>query len=336
MTVNAGSIEFVIKADTEQLLVSNKQVDNSLSDLETSFDKASRSVEKSEKSMLSFSKAALAVSSALSAGAIIKAVDDWGQMAARIKMALNSVEGDVEKYAEIQDRFVKISNRNGKAVEIVQSLYAGSATSMKELGYNTEQTIDYIESLSSAFTANATGTQQTESAMNALNRAMVVGTLKGNDWHSVLNATPSVVGDIAKELSRLRGGIKVTENDVKKMALETGISMKLFVDSMNGAKEANNALADSMDNTVADGFTKLTNSAKAYYGELNQSLGITRTVSAGFAVLTENFDKVSTAITAMVAIGAAKYFGTLANAMKNSAVQTLNQSKAFKEMQMLN
>ncbi|MDH2371891.1 tape measure protein, partial [Providencia rettgeri] len=296
MTVNAGSIEFVIKADTEQLLVSNKQVDSSLSDLETSFDKASRSVEKSEKSMLSFSKAALAVSSALSAGAIIKAVDDWGQMAARIKMALNSVEGDVEKYAEIQDRFVKISNRNGKAVETVQSLYAGSATSMKELGYNTEQTIDYIESLSSAFTANATGTQQTESAMNALNRAMVVGTLKGNDWHSVLNATPSVVGDIAKELSRLRGGIKVTENDVKKMALETGISMKLFVDSMNGAKEANNALADSMDNTVADGFTKLTNSAKAYYGELNQSLGITRTVSAGFAVLTENFDKVSTAI----------------------------------------
>ncbi|MEY0218824.1 tape measure protein [Providencia rettgeri] len=331
MTVNAGSIEFVIKADTEQLLVSNKQVDSSLSNLETSFDKASRSVEKSEKSMLSFSKAALAVSSALSTGAIIKAVDDWGQMAARIKMALNSVEGDVEKYAEIQDRFVKISNRNGKAVETVQSLYAGSATSMKELGYNTEQTIDYIESLSSAFTANATGTQQTESAMNALNRAMVVGTLKGNDWHSVLNATPSVVGDIAKELSRLRGGIKVTENDVKKMALETGISMKLFVDSMNGAKEANNALADSMDNTVADGFTKLTNSAKAYYGELNQSLGITRTVSAGFAVLTENFDKVSTAITAMVAIGAAKYFGTLANAMKNSAVQTLNQSKAFKE-----
>ncbi|WP_068445021.1 tape measure protein [Providencia heimbachae] len=331
MTLNAGSIEFIIKADTEQLLVSNKQVDRSLGDLETSFDKASRSVEKSEKAMFSFSKAALAVSSALSAGAIIKAVDDWGQMAARIKMALKSVEGDVDKYSEIQDRFLKISNRNGKAVETVQSLYAGSATSMKELGYNTEQTIDYIESLSSAFTANATGSQQTESAMNALNRAMVVGTLRGNDWHSVLNATPSVVGDIAKELSRLRGGVKVTENDVKKMALETGISMKLFVDSARNAKDANNALADSMDNTVADGFTKLINSAKAYYGEMNQTLGITRSVSAGFAVLTENFDKVSSAITAMVAIGAAKYFGSLANSMKNSAVQTLNQSKAFKE-----
>ncbi|MBQ0268580.1 tape measure protein [Providencia huaxiensis] len=328
---SVGGIHYDVAMDVKPLLSGERQVNTSLDRMEGSFNKASKSIESAEKSMFSFSKAAVAVTSALSVGAIVHAVDEWGQMAARIKMALKSVEGDIEKYGEIQERFLEISNRNGKAIETVQSLYAGSATSMKELGYSTQQTIDYIESLSSAFTANATGVQQTESAMNALNRAMVVGTLKGNDWHSVLNATPSVVGDIAKELSRLRGGVKVTENEVKKMAMETGISMKLFVDSTTAAKDANNALADSMDNTIQDGFTKLTNSAKAYYGELNQTLGITRSVSAGFAVLTENFDKVSSAITAMVAIGAAKYFGSLANSMKNSTIQTINQSKAIRE-----
>lgn len=328
---SVGGIHYDVAMDVKPLLSGEKQVYTSLDRMEGSFNKASKSIESAEKSMFSFSKAAVAVTSALSVGAIVHAVDEWGQMAARIKMALKSVEGDIEKYGEIQERFLEISNRNGKAIETVQSLYAGSATSMKELGYSTQQTIDYIESLSSAFTANATGVQQTESAMNALNRAMVVGTLKGNDWHSVLNATPSVVGDIAKELSRLRGGVKVTENEVKKMAMETGISMKLFVDSTTAAKDANNALADSMDNTIQDGFTKLTNSAKAYYGELNQTLGITRSVSAGFALLTENFDKVSSAITAMVAIGAAKYFGSLANSMKNSTIQTINQSKAIRE-----
>ncbi|EMK0755594.1 tape measure protein [Providencia sp. PROV170] len=328
---SVGGIHYDVAMDVKPLLSGEKQVYTSLDRMEGSFNKASKSIESAEKSMFLFSKAAVAVTSALSVGAIVHAVDEWGQMAARIKMALKSVEGDIEKYGEIQERFLEISNRNGKAIETVQSLYAGSATSMKELGYSTQQTIDYIESLSSAFTANATGVQQTESAMNALNRAMVIGTLKGNDWHSVLNATPSVVGDIAKELSRLRGGVKVTENEVKKMAMETGISMKLFVDSTTAAKDANNALADSMDNTIQDGFTKLTNSAKAYYGELNQTLGITRSVSAGFALLTENFDKVSSAITAMVAIGAAKYFGSLANSMKNSTIQTINQSKAIRE-----
>ncbi|WP_180359498.1 tape measure protein [Providencia rettgeri] len=342
MTINAGNIEIIIKADTDQLLVSNKQVDKSLSDLDSSFEKTSRSVDKTEKAMFSLSKTAALVASALSVGAVVNAVDEWGQMAARIKMALNSVEGDISRYSELQNRFLEVSNRNGKAIETVQALYAGSATSMKELGYNTTQTMDYIESLSSAFTANATGAQQTESAMNALNRAMVVGVLRGNDWHSVLNATPSVVGDIAKELSRLRGGVKVTENDVKKMAMETGISMKLFVDSTTAAKNANNALADSMDNTVQDGFTKLTNSAKAYYGELNQTLGITRSVSAGFAVLTENFDYLAKAITAIVAVGAARYFGNLSTQIvkfgadsakaaidsKRLAVEKLNTAKA--------
>ncbi|EOY9128704.1 tape measure protein, partial [Providencia stuartii] len=110
-----------------------------------------------------------------SVSTLITVVDDWGQMSARIKMALNSVEGDVSRYEELQQRFLTVSNRNGKAIETTQELYVGSASAMKELGYSTENTLDYIESLSSVFTANATSAQQTESAYNALNRAMVTG-----------------------------------------------------------------------------------------------------------------------------------------------------------------
>ncbi|MGG4606958.1 tape measure protein [Providencia sp. Me31A] len=324
---SVGGIHYDVAMDVKPLLSGEKQVYTSLDRMEGSFNKASKSIESAEKSMFSFSKAAVAVTSALSVGAIVHAVDEWGQMAARIKMALKSAEGDIEKYGAIQERFLEISNRNGKAIETVQSLYAGSASSMKELGYNTDQTVDYIESLSSAFTSNATGAQQTESAMNALNRAMVVGTLRGNDWHSVLNATPSVVGDIAKELSRLRGGVTVTENEVKKMAMETGISMQLFSDAMIHAREENNALADSMDNTVADGFTKLTNSAKAYFGELNQSLGITRSVSAGFAVLSNNFDSVAVAAMALAAVMTGRLAGAMAVSIQSKLGSVVSARK---------
>lgn len=324
---SVGGIHYDVAMDVKPLLSGEKQVYTSLDRMEGSFNKASKSIDSAEKSMFSFSKAAVAVTSALSAGAIVHAVDEWGQMAARIKMALKSAEGDIEKYGAIQERFLEISNRNGKAIETVQSLYAGSASSMKELGYNTEQTVDYIESLSSAFTSNATGAQQTESAMNALNRAMVVGTLRGNDWHSVLNATPSVVGDIAKELSRLRGGVVVTENEVKKMAMETGISMQLFTDAMIHAREENNALADSMDNTVADGFTKLTNSAKAYFGELNQSLGVTRSVSAGFAVLSNNFDSVAVAAMALAAVMTGRLAGAMAVSIQSKLGSVVSARK---------
>ncbi len=313
---NVGGIHYDVAMDVKPMLSGERQVGSSLDRMEGNFNKASKSIDGAEKSMLSFSKAALAVSSAISVGAIVNMVDEWGQVAARIKMALKSVEGDIEKYASIQERFLEISNRNGKAIEDTQLLYVGAATSMQELGYNTEQTIDYIESLSSSLTANASSANETQSMINALNKAMVSGKVAGENWNSIMNATPTLIGDIAKQLSIMRGGVKVTEQDVKKLAADGKISFQLFADAVIRAKEANNALADSMDNTVADGFTKLTNSAKAYFGELNQGLGITRNISAGFAVLSENFDKVAAAAVIATSVIGARYVGALSASIK--------------------
>ncbi|HHP7422314.1 phage tail tape measure protein [Providencia hangzhouensis] len=259
-----------------------------------------------------------------SASAAISTVDEWGQVSARITMALKSVEGSAHRYDEIQQRFLTISNRNGKAIETTQELYIGTASAMKELNYNTTQTVDYIESMSSAFTANATSAQKTESALNAINKATIEGKVAGENWKAIMNATPSVLVDIAKELERTNGGMKVTESQVKTLAAEGKISFKLFADAMINAKDANNALADSMDNTVADGFTRIANSAKAYFGELNSGMGATRTMSAALAYLGDNFDKVAIAGGAIIGIGLARYLGNLTLNTKNLAKETVN------------
>ncbi|MEI9716307.1 tape measure protein [Moellerella wisconsensis] len=324
---NVGGIHYDVAMDVKPMLSGERQVGSSLDRMEGNFNKASKSIDGAEKSMLSFSKAALAVSSAISVGAIVNMVDEWGQVAARIKMALKSVEGDIEKYASIQERFLEISNRNGKAIEDTQLLYVGAATSMQELGYSTEQTIDYIESLSSSLTANAASANETQSMINALNKSMVSGKVAGENWNSIMNATPTLIGDIAKQLSIMRGGVKVTEQDVKKLAADGKISFQLFADAVIRAKEANNAMADSMDNTVADGFTKLTNSAKAYFGELNQGLGITRNISAGFAVLSENFDKVAAAAVIATSVIGARYVGALSSSIKKKTLAAAASAK---------
>ncbi|WOB89507.1 phage tail tape measure protein [Providencia sp. PROV175] len=259
-----------------------------------------------------------------SASAAISTVDEWGQVSARITMALKSVEGSAHRYDEIQQRFLTISNRNGKAIETTQELYIGTASAMKELNYNTTQTVDYIESMSSAFTANATSAQKTESALNAINKATIEGKVAGENWKAIMNATPSVLVDIAKELERTNGGMKVTESQVKTLAAEGKISFKLFADAMINAKDANNALADSMDNTVADGFTRIANSAKAYFGELNSGMGATRTMSAALAYLGDNFDKVAIAGGAIIGIGLARYLGNLTLNTKNLAKETVS------------
>ena len=259
-----------------------------------------------------------------SASAAISTVDEWGQMSARITMALKSVEGSAQRYDEVQKRFLTISNRNGKAVETTQELYISTASAMKELGYDTTQTVDYIESMSSAFTANATSAQKTESALNAMSKSTIEGKVAGENWKAIMNATPSILVDIAKELERTNGGMKVTESQVKKLAAEGKISFKLFADAVKNAKDANNELADSMDNTVADGFMRVANSAKSYFGELNRGAGATKSISALLATVSDNFDKVALAGSLLVGVGLSRYLGSLTINTKNLAKETAN------------
>ena len=297
----------------------------SLERLTTEGDKASSST---DELGFSFKRLAASTAGALSIASVIKLVDDWGQIAAQVKNTLRSVEGDIENYANIQQRFLEISNRNGKDIGITQQLYIGAAKSMQELGYSTQQTIDYAESLSSAFTANATSTMSVDSANNALIKSMITGKVAGENWNAIMRAAPTLLGDIAKELERTNGGIKVTENEVKKLGSNSKISFKLMADSIQHAKDANNALADSMDNTVSDGFTRVLNSAKAYYGEINQGIGITRSMSAGLATISDNFGTVSTVLTGIIGIGAARFFGGLSTSIFLATQQAISNTTA--------
>ncbi|WOC02884.1 tape measure protein [Providencia sp. PROV024] len=258
-----------------------------------------------------------------SASAMISTVDDWGQYAARIKSALKSVEGDTKQYDNLQNRFLEISNRNGKAIEITQDLYIGAAKSMQELGYSTTQTVDYIESLSSSLTANSTSSLKTDSAINALGKSMLVGKVAGDNFKSVMEAMPSLLDSLATQIEKTNGGIKVTTNQVKEMGLSGKISFKMLADAAIASKDSNNALADSMDNTVADGFTRIANSAKKTFGEVNSGIGITKSFSATLAMISDNFDKVAIAGGLLIGVGLSRYFGNLTISTKNLAKETV-------------
>lgn len=263
-----------------------------------------------------------------SVSALVSTVDSWGQNAARIKSALKSVEGDINKYDEIQKRFLEISNRNGKNIEITQELYIGAAMSMKELGYSSEQTIDYIDSLSSSLTANSTSSLKTDSAINALGKSMLVGKVAGDNFKAVMEAMPSLLSSLAREIEKTNGGIKVTENQVKSMGLKGKISFKMMADAAISSKVANNELADSMDNTVTDGFTRIANSAKKYFGEMNSGIGVTRSMSASLATVSDNFDKIADAGLVLIGVGVTRYLSGLTTSAFAAAGALLNSAKA--------
>lgn len=258
-------------------------------------------VKESASGMVSMFAGAFAV------GSLISTADQYGQISSRIKMATESQA----EYNQVQRRLMEISDRTYKSIEEQSELYIRSANSMKELGYSTEGTIDFIDSISSALTINAASADKGESAINALSKSMVNGKVAGDQWHTVMEVMPTVIGDIARYLG-------TTENEVKKLGASGKLSMDTFAKATIAAKDRNAELAEAMPTTVGDALTKLSNHWKAYIGDANASMGVTAALSGTISLAADNIDVLAMAGAGLVGLGMARYFGGVASSLTNA------------------
>lgn len=279
-----------------------------------------RSVQALNMQLTQLKSSALSVATAFAGGfaftSIVNMADDWGQMAARVRMAINSVEGSADNYEQVQARLLEISNRNAKAIEDSQELYIATASSMRELGYSTNDTIDFIEAMSNSYTINATSADKVSTSINAITKSMITGKVSSNDWKSIMASTPNVVTALTNSTGK-------AEKVIKQLGMSGQISMRQLADAMIKVKDETGAMADAMGFTGKDGVTILTNSFKHLIGEFNKSHGITKSLANGLILVANNIELIGIAGVAFTGIGLSRYFGNLSNSVVNATKTTL-------------
>lgn len=284
-----------------------------------------RSIQAMNMQLTQLKASALSVATAFAGGfaftSIVNMADDWGQMAARVRMAISSVEGSADNYEQVQGRLLEISNRNAKAIEDSQELYIATASSMRDLGYSTNDTIDFIEAMSNSYTINATSAESVSSSINAITKSMITGRVSSNDWKSIMASTPNVVKALANSTGK-------AEEVIKQLGISGKISMSELADAMIKAKDETGELADGMGNTVKDGFTQISNNFRTLIGELNSSAGITQGIASGLKVVAENIHLITGAGAVLVGIGLSRYFGRLSESIINATKTTLGNRAA--------
>lgn len=252
---------------------------------------------------------------------VINMADNWGQAAARVKMAITSVEGSADSYNLVQDRLLEISNRNAKSISDSQELYVSTASSMHDLGYSTEQTLDFIEAMSNSYTLNATGADKVKTNIDAITNSMITGRVSSKQWESLMLSTPNIVNELSKSTGW-------AEKSVIQLGSNGQISMRQLADAMIAAKDRTGELVDGMGNTVKGGFTQLSNNFNVLIGNLNSSVGFTQRVAGGLKLVADNIDLVSGAGAAFVGIGLSRYFGRLSESIVNATKTTLGNITA--------
>lgn len=282
-----------------------------------------RSIQAMNAQLHSLKSSALGLATAFAGGFaitnIINTADDWGQLAVRVESAVQSIGGSLSDYEAAQERLLTISNRNAKNVEDSQELFIAIASSMHDLGYATNETLDFIEAMSNSYTLNAVAADKVQSSIDTINKALITGKVSGKQWQQLMASTPNIASAIADSLGK-------DEKIIKSLGLSGQISMRQLADAMIKVKEETGKMADDMGFTGQDGKTVISNNFKDLIGEINRSLGATKKLADGLIFIANNINSIGIAGAGLAAVGLSRYFGRLSNSIINATKATLDNS----------
>ncbi|QHI16253.1 tape measure protein [Acinetobacter haemolyticus] len=228
------------------------------------------------KSLVGYMGGILTISSA------IAMADGYTQMAARIRNATK----DAAEYDLVQSRILATANTTYRQLGEAQEVYLSMAGGMKSLGYQTTQTLDLVDSLSFSFTHNATRVDQARSAMDALSKSMAKGKIDADAWISIVTGADNVIADMAKTTGK-------SEAEIRKLGAEGKASLSDLIKTLIATRDENEKLANNMENSLADGFTKLSNEVTVYLGKANEATSATGMLAGGLSSLADNLDAVA-------------------------------------------
>lgn len=246
------------------------------------------------------SKMAMVVAGAFTVGSVIKAADEYSQMASRIK---NSTES-AEDYEKVQKRLSESAKLTYRSLAEAQGMYVDLSSALQAAGRSVDSTLDFVDSLSFSFVANAASAQGAESAIKAVNTSMLTGKVSAMSWVSILNAADNTAGLLAKTMG-------ITEAEVRKLGVSGKLTADQLFEGLSQNMNANKDLAVSMSASFADGLTNLNTAATEFVGKLNETTGATQKMSDFLGVLGNNIDLVGKGVTVVSALMIGKYATSL-------------------------
>ncbi|MDI9792100.1 tape measure protein [Pseudomonas aeruginosa] len=297
MAENVGSIYYTVEADTSSLVNGANAADRSLDSMQGSMQRTDATAGKLQTRMTRVAGAVRQANQQIGAQtsaysgltrvvaaylslrtlqSVIELSDQYGQMASRIRNATSSAE----EYAMVQERLLQTANGTFRALSEAQEVYLATADTLRDLGYTTSDVLDITDSFSYALVRDAARADQATTAMDAWSKALMKNKVEADGWASIMAATPSIVEGIAEATGR-------TQAEIRQLGTSGKLSVEALNEGLRRTRDENKALADEMETSVADSFTKLRNSMTVFIGKVNESSGASQILTSNIAELAD-------------------------------------------------
>ncbi|MDF2797512.1 MAG: phage tail tape measure protein [Devosia sp.] len=248
---------------------------------ERATERMTREVQKAERAMAVMTRVVGVLAAAFSVQKLIDYTNAWTDLQSRVEIA----SGSMGQGMAVMGRLSEMARRTYSSLELTAESYRRNATAMRQLGYSTTQTLDYVEAINNALVVSGAKGERAASVLDALGKAMALGKLFGDQLETVLASGGRVAEALADSLG-------VTTLELRKLGADGKLTGDVLQSGLTSQLERLRAEADAMPATIGDAFTLLGNSILETVGTFDQASGASGRVAEAIIMLGDNIDMV--------------------------------------------
>ncbi|MFT1618220.1 tape measure protein [Enterobacter kobei] len=320
MTQNVGDIEYVIKADTAQLLRADKQVRDVTDGMEGGFKRADKAASSLTSSFGSLSRVATSLMAILSVQQVAQYADAWTTLNNKLANALRPSE----QLVDVTERVFNITQQTRGSLDATASLYARLERATREYGTSADDLAKLTTIINQGFVVSGATAQEAENAIIQLSQGLASGALRGEEFNSVNEQGNRLIVALADSM-----GVGIGQ--MRQMAAAGKLTTDVVV---NGLLSQGVTIGNEFANTT----TTISQALQVAGNNITKFFGENSTVKTGTAIfndavisVSENIGALSAILTATAAVMGSRYVGalTLATQAKLSGVAaTIKQQTA--------
>lgn len=182
---------------------------------------------------------------------IVRISDEYTQLAGRLSL----VTENTQELASVQQSLFGIAQRTRTELSSVSDLYIKLAQTGEDLGASQEELLKFTEGVGNALIISGASAQQASGSLLQLSQALAGGTVRAQEFNSMLEGAPEIVRTVAANLEGMGGSVSELRRAVNEGRVSSQDFFKAF---LQGADDLSSR-AQSLPVTVGQAFTRLQN-----------------------------------------------------------------------------
>ncbi|MGQ8367141.1 tape measure protein [Glaciecola sp. 1036] len=211
---------------------------------------------------------------ALGIAQFIRLSDEMTNLNNQLKLVTSSSE---ELYL-IQSNLLSLSNQTRSSYTATAELYAKLHRSTQELNVSNEQLLAVTKAINQSFAISGASTAEAEGSTRQLAQALASGAFRGDEFNSVAEQAPRLMQALAAETGKTTG-------ELRALAAEGKLTSEILIAALVNQSSIINEEFGSMQSTIGQATTVLTNNISALVGTFNDATGASSGVADGILAI---------------------------------------------------